>query len=346
MKKTVLVFLVLLTGGCAANHVIPDKDYTFRDSSRQNEAFRVAFDQDGNPYANDWRERPIQVENNFCFRRCNFQLRYERYDNFIYTPDMDEQILDEYAAVINEALSEKSKLVFFVHGYNNSYDEIDRMMEQFHHAIYPAGSDDAVIVEVVWDGLASAGWFSHWFKSLTYSNLAGQFGVRRLLNRIDGADKSLFFVTHSRGAGVAMSALFDPVYDSGIVGPNGQKPPESDADYEAFSGEFNKISLIMMAPALGKGHFKDELADELPANTSLTLVLKNRDEATSKLVMSKLFGTTVAGYDSGLVKELERDGVVHVERLGKDGRGFFDDHMYKSYLDKAIAREIFRKHGL
>lgn len=344
MNRMVIVILLVLCSGCGANHVIPDDNYTFRDTSRENSAFRVAFDQDGNPYPSDLRQRPVNKEKKPCFRYCGFQLKNGQYNDFEYTGKTDEMILDQYASAINEALSGKEKIVFFVHGYNNSYEEIDEMMAQFHRAISP-DEQETVVVEVVWDGLVSNGWFTHWFDSLTYSNLAGQFGVRRLLNRIDGKGKSLYFVTHSRGAGVAMSTLFDPVYDSHIRGPNGDVLAD-DFDYEAFSNDFSKVSLIMMAPAVGKGHFTSDLSDEIPENTSLTLVLKNRDEATSKLILAKLFGTTVAGYDSKLVKQLEKKGVVRVERLGKDDAGWLDDHFYQSYLDKAVEQGVFRESGL
>lgn len=344
MKNLCIVILSVLCGGCAASHVIPDDNYTFHDTSRDNAAFRVAFDQDGNPYPSDPRQRPVRKEKKPCFKYCGFRLKNNQYNNFEYGAKADEMILDQYANAINEALSDKKKLVLFIHGYNNSYEQIDEMMAQFHRAISP-DEEETVIIEVVWDGLVSNGWFTHWFDSLTYSNLAGQFGVRRLLNRIDGTGKSLYFLTHSRGAGVAMSTLFDPVYDRHVRGPNCQTPA-NDIDYEAFSSDFKTVSLIMMAPAVGDGHFTTALGDQVPDNTSMTLVLKNRDEATSKVIIAKLFGTTVAGYDSKQVKQLEKKGIVRVERLGKDDSSWLDDHFYQSYLDRAVQRGIFRKFGL
>src|SRR5690606_26782883 len=160
-------------------------------------------------------------------------------------------------------------------------------------------------LEVFWDGLQlrsekrrdMAGYASFWPDALTYSNLAGQFGLRPLLNSIRH-DVDLRFVTHSRGAAVALAALADPVYD-----PHIERPGTTDANRALANPRIRSIGIAAFAPAIGAGHLTPELDQALVAHPVVFLAGVNpEDIATSKsIISSRLWGDTSLGSESGYI---------------------------------------------
>ena len=112
------------------------------------------------------------------------------------------------------------------------------------------------IIQFYWDGLTSQyilGGVKIWFDATNYSQMAGEFGLRRILNVIK--NKEVYIISHSRGASVVVSAL-----NSNAIRDNQKEAVESihnvtfDSSNELLENN-NKITCIMLAPAIGVNDF-------------------------------------------------------------------------------------------
>lgn len=72
------------------------------------------------------------------------------------------------------------------------------------------------ITQFYWDGLTSQsilGGVKIWFDATNYSQMAGEFGLRRILNVIK--NKEIYIISHCRGASVVISVLnSNPIKDN------------------------------------------------------------------------------------------------------------------------------------
>src|SRR5690606_17943217 len=87
------------------------------------------------------------------------------------------------------------------------------------------------IIQFYWDGLTSQsilGGAKIWFDATNYSQMAGEFGLRRILNVI--SNKEVYIISHSRGASVVVSAL-----NSTIIAENTKQKTaeEHNVDFES-----------------------------------------------------------------------------------------------------------------
>ena len=301
----IFALLSLFLGGCAGYHSVPPAGYSAvmqpQDAALE-QVYRVVFDQDGNiypPSPNDLNlDAPPQPPNrNRAFVLPSFyERRNQSYDAAAITR--------WHAAAISRQLEAAgtNRIVFLIKGFNNSYRGSRTEFEFVRATIRRLGRDGPYLyVEVYWDSLyAGARSFpfpgSFWFESLTYSNLAGQVGLRRLIDALpDGLD--LTFLTHSRGAAVAISALVDPVYDPGIRVPPTQPLP---------SGSVARSTLIAFAPAIGNGHVEQpDLARRLHR---FYVGFNPRDYATRKLVgIPGRLGDTRLNADDAYYRRIESE---------------------------------------
>lgn len=224
-------------------------------STASNDAIqRIVFDQDGDPYPasdNPWNLKiPAQVKRgNKGFRLAQYYAEVKKtYDR--------EGILDAAANRIKADLSTGRfrRLVFLIKGYNNSYESSHDEYEWARDFIATDGHGrDVLFAEIYWDaiykgkGTAPAP-LAYFADSMTYSNLAGTCGLMALLHRLP-AGTDVTFLTHSRGAAVALGSVSDPVFDPGIkkkcLEPGGSAPKPV---------QLGDVRLVAFAPAIGSGH--------------------------------------------------------------------------------------------
>ncbi|WP_434212847.1 hypothetical protein [[Pseudomonas] boreopolis] len=303
-----LAFLASLPvlAACAGRHVKPDAAY----ADAPARTVRVAYDQDGDIYprdtsAIDWSAfKPSRFQSRFGGPLRLKDLR-DREGHKPYAGVRGQAQRDAEQA-LDQALRGTDMLVVLIHGFNNDYGEARTAYEAIRKRIVRDAARTAYL-EVFWDGLAlrsdkaldKAGYASFWPDALTYSNLAGQYGLRPLLNSIRH-DVDLRFVTHSRGAAVALAALADPLYDPGIV-----KPATTDQNRALANPRIRTIGIAAFAPAIGAGHLHDALDQALATHPTLFLAGVNpRDFATSKSILSSEFwGDTSLGSDPGFLLE-------------------------------------------
>lgn len=291
--------IAIFLTACAGTHPKPPSDYY--SSSKPDNTVRVAFDQNGHIYPLsaekwDWNDDAFKPHWRCKITGCGFQLKkVTRQGGLVYDPETDREnntkkVIDD----LNKILIGKEKLAVFIHGFNNNYDDAQEIYKKFRSKI-----DDVPVLEVYWDGVENKVPLKIWFPALTYSNLAGQIGLRPILNGIKNPI-DISIVTHSRGAAVAISAISNPIYDSGI-----EAPQEEDINKKAFPGytdpDFEKItniSFVFFAPAIGNGHFWPGIDYFLPHNkvTYFYLGTNPKDFATSKsIIPSNAFGDTSLG---------------------------------------------------
>ncbi|HEY9031977.1 MAG TPA: hypothetical protein VIM93_11495 [Kangiella sp.] len=298
LKYLVGSLFAFIISGCAGIHPKPPSDYY--SSNLPERTVRVAFDQNGHIYplsTEKWDWNAVQPAWWCKVKGCSFQLKKveDNEGGNVYDPEKDrlhytKEVIDD----LNKILEGKEKLAIFIHGFNNNYDDAQCIYKQFRSKI-----DDIPVLEVYWDGVENNVPIKIWFPALTYSNLAGQIGLRSILNGIKHPI-DVSFVTHSRGAAVAVSAISNPIYDPGIEAP--QEEDDNKHKFLGYSepnfGTINDVSFVFFAPAIGNGHFWPGIDEFLPDDRVAHFYFGTNpdDFATSKsIVPSQAFGDTSLG---------------------------------------------------
>lgn len=335
--------LAALLPACAGQHVRPAAGY----ADAQGRTVRVAYDQDGDIYPRDsagvdWlRVKPSAYQSRFG---GPFRLRDVRdaQGNRPY-PALRDQAQRDAQQALDQALQGAEMLVVLIHGFNNTHGEARTAYDLIRSRIDRDPAKTAYL-EVFWDGLQlrsdkrrdMAGYASFWPDALTYSNLAGQFGLRPLLNSI-GHEVDLRFVTHSRGAAVALAALADPVYD-----PHIHRPETTDANRAFANPRIRSIGIAAFAPAIGAGHLTPALDQALASHPVVFLAGVNpEDIATSKsIVSSRFWGDTSLGSGPGYIFQQQatpRANLTLLAGLFRHGSG----HALEAYFGDAELSNCF-----
>jgi len=285
----------------AGVHNVPSASFL---GSAPPDTVRAAFDQDGIIYpATSSGAPPLRqplIGNNYAW---SLPLAFRRV-GYAYSAPQIEAAMEQVATSVAQTAKSNAAncLVVLVHGYNNSVEAAAKNFGQMRAKVASRKSLRPVFLEVYWDGLhrGPLTWpvpLLYWFDAMTYSNLAGQIGLRALLNRRP-PELPLLFLTHSRGAGVAFSCITDPVYDSHIrVG----------AHEESLLRRARAVALVCLAPAVGNGHPLPDVRKALPSNSSLGIGFNTRDPALQKsFIDERCFGDTPFGTDEKAYLEAAR----------------------------------------
>jgi hypothetical protein len=307
----------LLLAGCAGIHVRPAADYATLDPGV---TARLAFDQQGWIYPTDQARVPwasVQL-NRFGEAAGLYSFRLDRIEDAQgrtpYTETERAQREKQAIADLNSRLSDGDTLLVVVHGFNENYGKARGNYGTFAAALAPLPATTKV-VEVFWDGLESSAAdplgavrVSFWRKALLNSNLAGHVGLRPILNGIDKKVK-LRFLTFSRGAAVALSAVVDPLYDEGLA-PRPAPPPLDNARFESI-----KIGAI--AAAAGSGHVHDGADALLTREVDVIAGIHTKDFATGKWWFPAHFwGDTQLGSSPAYVADLMARGWTRLHVKG------------------------------
>lgn len=338
-SKLLLLTAVALLTGCAGQHVLPPAGY----SSTNQEIVRVAFDQEGNVYPQDisridWTTwRPSWWQKNFG---GPFRLRSHdpKPGHPPYEPTLQTEAREAASRKVAEAIKESDTLVVMIHGFNNQYQDAAESFDKLRSLIRAPNNARLAFIEVYWDGLTTQSEAgsdrlavaSFWPDALTYSNLAGQCGLRRLLASIDRPVR-LRFVTHSRGVAVALATIANPVYNSDITVPCGREFPP------LAPGMLIDTKIAAFAPAVGNGHINDSIDRQLSSHRTpvqLLLGVNEKDRATSKsLLPASFYGDTRLGSDLEYVKA---EAAIPRAKLRIRAFNFThgSDHPINAYLER------------
>jgi hypothetical protein len=367
-KVILSVIGVLLLNSCAGKHVRPPSNYYPAQTEMQNKKIiRVAFDQNGHIYPLstkdwNWNAKEFQLSKYCQIVGCSYQLRKLHNSNGVpvYNPSKDRnKYTKQLIQDLNKILQNQDKLVIFIHGFNNDYKKAQETYNEFRKKMnnYP-------ILEVYWDGLKKSPPLKIWFSALTYSNLAGQIGLRPIINGIN-KPIDLVFVTHSRGAAVAISTVSDPIYDSDICAPQEEnlscndnvcKCEKEDEVCLCKNGKFlgfikpnfkkiKSLNFVFFAPAIGEGHFWKNMDRYFPDNKIINFYLgtDENDFSTSKsFLSSKAFGDTSLGSDPKTIKKIikiysDNNTKINIQdtRFMQEEHGIKDGYFSKENKDRS-----------
>lgn len=294
MNGNGLVALVVVTvlSGCAGLHHIPPADFNKLESAN---TVRVFFDQHGDVYPKIPPAAP-PTQRFVGFNRSFTVTEYLKETRQAERSSRESERINEVASEVKEKieLSSSGRLYILIHGYNNSYEDASATLGEIKEQLEKNLDETPVFLEVYWDGLYKGPisfpyplWY--WFDSMAYSNIAGEIGLRKVLNRLP-EKTDVVFVTHSRGAGVAISSLSEPEYSESIKRSNPER----------INGErFGSVIFLMLAPAIGNGHSIVELKKSLPEKSAMLVGFNENDPALRKsLVGEGNLGDTSLGVNN------------------------------------------------
>lgn len=253
MLKALFVAAGMLgLAGCAGYHSIPPQTYSEAGDGIE----RIVFDQRGDPYPRsggiDGPPIPPEMKRGGAFSvREYYELARIPYDREALIRGSAERIVAGMRA------ANAQRIVVLIKGFNNSYQSNEEEYAKVRQWLADNGQrENVAFVQVYWDAIhRDTGTaplpLAYFGESMTYSNLAGACGLRDLLTRLP-AGTDLTFLTHSRGAAVALSALADPLFDKNI--DTACLSQSQGAPQPMGLGD---VRLVAFAPAIGDGHLRD-----------------------------------------------------------------------------------------
>lgn len=303
MSRVLLCCVLLLTlTGCAGRHVRPDSGYAMNEPQM---TLRVAFDQAGHIYPRDAEQVPWDTVElkpvGAAFGRYSLRLAEIKGINGQkpYTEELRAAIQRDAIDRLNRMLENQDTLVILIHGFNEQYDDAKKNFDTFRTALHPVRHP---ILEVYWDGLTipfreNAGEFSglsrlsFWPEAVLYSSLAGQFGLRPLLEGIE-RPVDVRILTFSRGAAVALSAVSNSKFDDQF------KDRYAKAPFAMSNPRLRSVKMGLVAAAVGTGHINDDSDARLGQPVDVISGLNPRDFAVSKTILpTRTYGDTSLGGD-------------------------------------------------
>lgn len=320
--------------GCAAYHAMPPVGFASADLERD-AVIRIAFDQAGDLYpVGSGAALPAPDRAGARVLQLTSELRtaVPPYDPAAQTQSTIGRVTDAIAA------RPGARLVVLIHGFNNSYAEADASYARVRLAI--AEADPAarhLYLQVYWDGLyrgrrTAPFPISYFKKARTYSNTAGSCGLRRIMAALPRGT-SVTYLTHSRGAAVALSTASELDWAPKIKHcPPPPRPVAAGANSESGRGD---VVLVAYAPAVGDGELRWAEGD-LPRRhfdyfRRIVLGIKAHDIATSKVRLGgRYWGDTRAGSDEGYVRALAGPAPIDIEYRVFHG----SEHTWSAYLEE------------
>lgn len=325
MKKAsyfiVLISFSLLTS-CAVHNVPKEVSPNVRIEPN---TFKAFVDLNGNFYPDKWEQTIGPYK-----KKSSLYLTAENEGKLNSLSEFETKMLLEFEKVIKN----KKRVFIFIHGFNKLEDKSKISYNNLRSKIDLCTDTDEVI-EFNWDGLSSLNPFGigkMWFNAAGYSQMAGEFGLRKILNVIHG--KKIIIISHSRGASVVLSALSNPPYDPKFLKetkelkvPIGNPIPLLEND--------NSITTIMLAPAIGEIDFAEE--NDINRNRkfssqlkSIHITVNNNDKVLNKFIgLSRHLNATDLGHNLSVYNKLLP---TYVYMTYDDFTGQ-DSHDFNKYLD-------------
>lgn len=340
MKNVYLFLTFLLLASCAATHNTPK---SANPNVKENPNIWYSFvDQNGNFYPNQWREKfgnpPLNAKKN------EYSLLKIATANGIET-DLNASE-NTFLKTIGTNVKTKKRVIIFVHGFNSTATKSTQNYELARKYMNINPKTDEII-QFYWDGLTSQsllGGAKIWFDATNYSQMAGEFGLRRILNVIK--DKDVFILSHSRGASVVVSALnASAISDDRRQEVLTEHSVNFDTSKQLLENN-NKITCIMLAPAIGINDFykadtENDFCDLSKQVEKIHITINNTDPLLKKFVgfLSKTLKPTDLGYKEDAYNQLCNHYILF-EKTDFTGQKFHDfDSYIKNPKFKAILKE-------
>lgn len=346
MQKYYLFFISLLTlslGSCGLIHNLPNSQ-----NPNRNESPNISYsfvDQNGNFYPDNWRKSfgaPAKAT-----AKQPFSLMKVASDKG--AGEVLQSFERKNMLQLSKRVASKKRVFIFIHGFNADAASTQDHYEYMAKLIQTNSSEDEII-RFYWDGLKSNSPFrsaKNWFSAASFSQMAGEFGLRRILNNM--ANKDVYLISHSRGASVVMSALSNPQYN--------EKFAEKAKDIHNIDIERakpllenkNRITCIMLAPAIGIGEFqyKDTVANEMkfvelsPQVKRIHITINSTDKTLKKFFgfLSNKLNPTDLGYKDDVYNEL----IKHYGIFAKTDFTGMESHEFNRYIRNPKFKEVLKE---
>ena len=343
MKSIYILLSVLLLTSCAAVHNTPK---SVQPNVKENPNIMYSFvDQNGNFYPNNWRKTYGEPPQNARKNEYSLQ-KIATEKNILAQLEKDENAI---IASIQKEAANKKRVFVFVHGFNSTAKKSTQNYELARKYMNIDSKSDQII-QFYWDGLAAQsllGGAKIWFNATNFSQMAGEFGLRRILNVLK--NKDIYIISHSRGASVVVSALTSPVLSESN---KKEAIEEHNVDFDASKQLLengNKITCIMLAPAIGVNDFYQEASEKDFCHLSkqvekIHITINNTDPLLKKYVgfLSKTLKPTDLGFKEDAYNTL-CDHYVLFDKTDFSGQKMHD---FDSYIKNPKFKEVLRIYGL
>jgi hypothetical protein len=324
--------LAPLAAGCAVSHVPavgPESNppgtrqvIDYDADCKKHDPFRlpIAIDADGHLYpAPEMCSIDPQklAESKCCVRKC------------VGGSYGEERICRDFADRIQEMCNDGRPLIVLIHGFNHTYPEAYRAYKGARLRIqerYPNGQ--FAYLEVHWDGYYGDA-FPSWPLAQVSSKWAG-LGLRKLLGRVDPSIP-IRILTHSRGAAVACSAL----WNTPMRGKADEDVRYREAQAAIVPPALPRLRAALLAPAIRPADFEcyfDRGTAPLVLHDRFILGINSDDEALKAGGLDWLAGTSLGrsfeAFDQSVAPLLNR-GWAHAFAVDFSGSAF---HAFLDYL--------------
>lgn len=326
-----LVIIILFISGCSSNipplnnpNLINSKEITF------------FIDQNGNFYPDNWKNDYEEISS-----KKGLLLIAKEKNKVNDLLEFENNLLGKFENKIRN----KKRIFILVHGYKVKYEESSKNYNLLKNKIN-LNEDDAV-VNFYWDGFSATGWFS----ATGSSQLAGENGLRKILNQI--YNKKVFLISHSRGASVILSSLSNPPYRKGFK--EQIKKLSIEINPKEIKENNNIIRLILLAPAVGYIDFRKpnyynnidtisfrKLGVQLK---SIDYTHNTRDDILKKFFnfFSNKFNPTDLGYNIDVGKNLEEYYKMKI-KFNEHNLSSVDGHSFHKYIKKFNFNNVIDKY--
>ncbi|WP_339758453.1 hypothetical protein [Algoriphagus aquimarinus] len=287
-----------------------------------------------------------------------------------YEDPLQTALIQKYIKKINVA-SDNKELVFIIHGFNeyplnardsSSFEE----MKQTRHVLERQTSEKELhFIEIYWDGLTQEGGaeflrpinsFKIWNNSQVSATHVGM-ELRRVLSKI--TKDNIYVITHSHGAGVITTALFNVIkFRPNLYTNEGSWLNELNMKYnnELYDTPKQKIVTGMLTPAIpGVNVFEEYYhrtisgKNVLSSETNLKFIVgfNEHDPVTRKFKVAakKLGSTSLASIGNELLRTEnlfnDRNIIDHVDFSTLSNGLPMNDHSWFTYLRNTNSMNRF-----
>lgn len=347
MKKSIYyVWLSIFLTACAAHHNVPDSQVP--NNFIKPNTISAFVDQNGNFYPNQWKTTYGDPPKSA--KRDAYSLM-----KIATEKGIEKQLTTFESRHLNQVgnkLLNKERVFIFVHGINSDYMSSLKNYNYAKNMINVSNTNDQVI-NFYWDGLVAESLFGGakvWVQATTFSQTAGEFGLRRVLNTMH--KKQVFIISHSRGASVVLSALSTPTYKKSLVERTYKKHNVDIDRLNELKENNNEIICIMLAPAVGLEDFKSKTEmDSIETFNTFTPQLKRMHITTNETdrTLAKFFGflskklkPTDLGYKADAYNEL----INYYPFLEKTDFTGMESHEFRRYLRNPKFKDVLKEYKL
>ena len=361
--KLLLILVAALLTGCAGHSFPLSNRFVFPDTAT--DKAEVFADANGTLYPSGWKshlqprldkKRPGEGK----WRAGNLLAQSTHSPRFRALIERDEV---RQLRELREFSQRHKRIFVLVHGYNTSVTDADLPFSIIEEQLDLKPGDG--VIRFYWDGLIGkgAGAIKIWFKAASDSQLVGSRALRAVLSQI--SEREIYVIAHSRGASVVMSALGNPVYESGFLARINRAARSWGKSYRSILApkplvdQENNIHVLLLAPAIDRIDFCDSA--QQPRNSKGFVCSKLRplgtqvksfgytvnpdDPVLGKFIFSShAFNPTGLGYTPSIGRELKGENYpIFREYLLEKSRSF---HAFKDYAAHPSFLEMLRNIGI